>query len=171
MPGERTPWNVPMMPDADIVALSGSVSNHWSRKSAALIVMSWTKAVCWRSGSRWKSRSRPASGRSVPRVAAGRIGRHDAEDRLDERAISTMSWPYSSYASASDSDQRRSSRIVWPWSFDAPQVIASASCRTFARPERRERAVERQDVETVLRQLELADDLGPQQRDDVAQRR
>jgi hypothetical protein len=30
-------------PDADIVALSGSVSNHWSRKSEALIVMSWTK--------------------------------------------------------------------------------------------------------------------------------
>ncbi len=40
MPGERMPWNVPMMPDAAIVALSGSVSNHWSRKSAALIVMS-----------------------------------------------------------------------------------------------------------------------------------
>ena len=30
-----------MMPDADMVAFSGSVSNHWSRKSAALIVISW----------------------------------------------------------------------------------------------------------------------------------
>jgi hypothetical protein len=27
-PGERTPWNVPMMPEADIVAFSTSVSNH-----------------------------------------------------------------------------------------------------------------------------------------------
>jgi hypothetical protein len=41
VPGERTPRNVPMMPDADIVALSTSVSNHWSRKSIALIVISW----------------------------------------------------------------------------------------------------------------------------------
>jgi hypothetical protein len=32
----------PMMPLADIVAFSTSVSNHWSRKSTALIVMSWT---------------------------------------------------------------------------------------------------------------------------------
>ena len=31
-----------MIPDADIVALSTSVSNHWSRKSTALIVISWT---------------------------------------------------------------------------------------------------------------------------------
>ena len=31
-----------MMPDADIVAFSTSVSNHWSRKSTALIVISWT---------------------------------------------------------------------------------------------------------------------------------
>ena len=30
-----------MIPDADIVALSTSVSNHWSRKSVALIVISW----------------------------------------------------------------------------------------------------------------------------------
>ena len=31
-----------MMPEADIVALSTSVSNHWSRKSAALMVISCT---------------------------------------------------------------------------------------------------------------------------------
>ena len=35
---------------------------------------------------------------------------------LMKRAISTISWPYSSYASASLADQRRSSRIVRPWS-------------------------------------------------------
>ena len=42
---------------------------------------------------------------------------------------------------------------------DAPQVVAVRH--------RRERAVERQDLEAVPRQVELADDLGPQQRDDV----
>ena len=31
-----------MIPEADIVAFSTSVSNHWSRKSTALIVISWT---------------------------------------------------------------------------------------------------------------------------------
>ena len=40
IPGDRGPKNVPMMPLADLVALSGSHSNHSSRKSAALIVMS-----------------------------------------------------------------------------------------------------------------------------------
>ena len=38
-------------------------------------------------------------------------------------------------------------------------------------PERRERAVERQDVEAVRGQVELADDLGPQQRHDVREDR
>ncbi len=105
-----------MIPDADIVALSGSVSNHWSRKSAALIVISCTKTACWRSGRRWKSRSSAPSGRKLARVAAGRIGGTMPRIGLMKRAISTMSWPYSSYASASESDQRRSSRIVRPWS-------------------------------------------------------
>ena len=41
----------------------------------------------------------------------------------------------------------------------APQVIAVGH--------RRERAVERQQLHAVARQIELADDLGPQQRDDV----
>ena len=64
-----------MMPDADIVALSGSVSNHWSRKSAALIVISWMNAVCWRRGSSAKSRSRPAERQRVARVGAPRVER------------------------------------------------------------------------------------------------
>ena len=36
---------------------------------------------------------------------------------LMNRAISTIRRPYSSYASASLRDQRRSSRTVVPWSF------------------------------------------------------
>ena len=64
MPGLLTPWYVPMIPDADIVALSGSVSNHWSRNSDALIVMSWTKTACWRCGQRLErpGEARPAAG-------------------------------------------------------------------------------------------------------------
>ena len=42
---------------------------------------------------------------------------------------------------------------------DAPEVVAAGH--------RRERAVERQNLEAVLRQLQLADDLGPEQRHDV----
>ena len=117
MPGERMPWNVPMMPDAAIVALSGSVSNHWSRKSAALIVMSWMNVSRSRRGRAAKRRARGASeshsaGRMRPWSAgtADRIG-------LMNRAIWAMRIPYSSYASASESDHRRSSRTVRPWSF------------------------------------------------------
>jgi len=32
-----------IMPEADMVAFRTSVSNHWSRKSAELMVMSWTR--------------------------------------------------------------------------------------------------------------------------------
>ena len=83
-PGDLTPWNVPMIPDAAIVALSGSVSNHWSRKSEALIVMSWTNTACWRSGSRWKRRASAPSGSIGRGSRLVEVGRHDAEDRLDE---------------------------------------------------------------------------------------
>jgi hypothetical protein len=47
---------------------------------------------------------------------------------------------------------------VRPWSFTPLEVVAL---------ERRERTVERQDLEAVLRQRELPDDLGAEQRDDV----
>ena len=40
--GDRVAIQLPMIPEADMVALSTSVSNHWSRKSTALIVMSCT---------------------------------------------------------------------------------------------------------------------------------
>ena len=116
MPGLLTPWYVPMIPDADIVAFSGSVSNHWFRKSDADIVMSWTKTDCWRWVSFWNAFARPPSGmrgRGSSEAGSGgtmpRIG-------LMKRAMSTISWPYSSYASASFFDQRRSSRMVRPWS-------------------------------------------------------
>ena len=75
-PASWMPRYVPMMPDALIVALSGSVSNHWSRKSAALIVMSCTKTACWRSGSGWNARpGQPAAGTVAGRARSGRPAR------------------------------------------------------------------------------------------------
>jgi hypothetical protein len=106
-----------MIPEADMVAFSGSVSNHWSRKSAALIVITWMKVSRRRRGSSAKLRAsgpseihsagwmRPWSGGTTDRIG------------LMKRAMCTIRRPYSSYASASDSDQRRSSRNVVPWSF------------------------------------------------------
>ena len=85
-----------MMPDALIVALSGSVSNHWSRKSAALIVISWMNVVCiffgrsrnalasGPSGSQWPGEILPGSGGAIDRIG------------LMNRPISAISWPYSS---------------------------------------------------------------------------
>ena len=106
-----------MMPDALIVAFSGSVSNHWSRKSAALIVISWMNVVCRRVGRSLKPFARPASGsQSIGFSLPGSGGTIDRIGLMN-RAISAISWPYSSYASASFFDQRRSSRIVVPWSF------------------------------------------------------
>ena len=63
-----------MIPDADIVALSGSVSNHWSRKSDALIVMSWTKTACWRCGQLLEAPGEAGQRQQRPRVEA-RSGR------------------------------------------------------------------------------------------------
>jgi len=45
VPGERGPSSVPMMPLADLVALSASVSNHSSRKSAELMVSSLVRVL------------------------------------------------------------------------------------------------------------------------------
>jgi hypothetical protein len=50
-----------------------------------------------------------------------------------------------------------------------PQVVTATGRRALAGTQGRERAIERQDVEAVARQLELADDLGAEQRDDVAE--
>ena len=78
--------------------------------------MSWTKTACWRSVSFWKLRRRPASGSSGRGSIEAGSGGTIARIGLMNRAMSTMSGPYSSYASASIFDQRRSSRTVRPWS-------------------------------------------------------
>ena len=85
-----------MIPDADIVAFSTSVSNHWSRKSTALIVRSctwlmrsWTRMPRKRlpidsNSSRPRGSSEVGSGGSMPRIG------------LAKRPISTIALPYSS---------------------------------------------------------------------------
>jgi len=85
-----------MMPEADMVAFRGSVSNHWSRKSAALMVISWTKAVCWRRGNFEKVRRSPARG--IASRGSGRCGSSGTIPRIGlmKRAISTIRRPYSS---------------------------------------------------------------------------
>ena len=110
------PWKVPMTPDAAMVALRGAVSNHRSRKSAALMVMSWMKVSWWRRVRWWNARASPARGsHSLISIRPGSGGTTDSTG-LTNLAMSTISWPYSSYASASGLDHRLSSRMVRPWS-------------------------------------------------------
>ena len=85
-----------MIPDADIVALRMSVSNHWSRKSMALIVISWTWLYLSSPDSAWKRRPRNSSfirSRGLRVVGSGgvmlRIG-------FTNRHICTIALPNSS---------------------------------------------------------------------------
>ena len=85
-----------MIPDADIVAFSTSVSNHWSRKSTALMVSNWTwLTLSWERMSRKRlpmpsSSSRPRGSREVG------SGGNMPMIGLANRPISTMALPYSS---------------------------------------------------------------------------
>ena len=85
-----------MMPDADIVALSTSVSNHWSRKSTALMVMSWTWLYLSWSDSAWKRR--PRNSRSFRPRGSSEVGSGGVMLRigLTNRPMSTIALPYSS---------------------------------------------------------------------------
>ena len=96
MPGERTPRKVPMIPLADMVALSTSVSNHWSSRSIALMVMSCSM-LCWSvRGRRWKRRPianrRENPGTSKDRGSGGTMERIG----LTKRAMSAIAFEYSS---------------------------------------------------------------------------
>ena len=148
-----------MMPDADIVALSTSVSNHWSRKSTALIVMSWTW-LYWSSGeSFWKRRAEAQQVREAFQVERGRVGRGHREDRLDEPAHLDHRLAVLVVGLGVDLRVPRDLAARLVVVVDAPEVVAARH--------RGERAVQRQDLEAVARQVELADDLGAQQRHDV----
>ena len=148
-----------MIPDADIVALSTSVSNHWSRKSTALIVISWIWLYFRPVRQRLEAPAEEQQILEAARIERGRIGRRHVEDRLDEAAHLDHRLAVLVVGLGVDlrvaGDLAPRLRVI----VDAPEVVAVRH--------RRERAVERQDLEAVPGQVELADDLGPQQRDDV----
>ncbi len=85
-----------MMPEADIVAFSTSVSNHWSRKSTALIVMSWTWLYWSSPESCWKRL--PRKSRSWRPLIVSFVGSGGVMERigLTKRPMSTIALPYSS---------------------------------------------------------------------------
>ena len=148
-----------MMPEADIVAFSASVSNHWSRKSTADIVINWI----WLYLS-WPERLRKRLPRNIRSWTPFRVdfvgsGGVIARIGLTKRPMSAIALPYSSYASASSLEWRAISRRVLAWSLTRQRwspfsigVNVPSSGRIF---------------EAVAREVEVPDDLGPQQRDDV----
>ena len=89
----------------------------------------------------------------------GGVGRHHGEDGLHEAAhlhhrLAEFVVGFGVELGMAGDLAARLAVIV-----DAPQVVAVGH--------RRERAVERQDFESVAGQIEFANDLRPQQRDDV----
>jgi hypothetical protein len=92
--GERTPRKVPMIPLADMVAFSTSVSNHWSRRSTALMVMSWIRLCCWERG-RARKRCTMGNRRATPVTLRGSGGTM-LRTGLTKRAMSAMARAYSS---------------------------------------------------------------------------
>ena len=125
-----------MIPDAAIVALRGSVSNHWSRKSEALIVISWTNTACWRWGSCWKRRASRRERQHRPRVEAGEVGRGDAEDRLDEAGH--LDHQLAVFLVRLGVGRRPAAELAdgAPVVVDPPEVVASPARRALARAER-----------------------------------
>ena len=148
-----------MMPLADIVALSTSVSNHWSSRSTALMVMSCTRLCCEARGRAWKRRSHAEQAAHADDVVAEGVGRDHGQDRLDEarhvrHRLRVLVVGFRVHGRVAV-DLAPGARVV----VHPPEVVPVRH--------RRERAVEGQDLEAVPGQVQLADDLGPQQRDDV----
>ena len=93
------------------------------------------------------------------RIERRRIGRQHAEDRLGEAAHLDHRLAVFVVGLGVEPRVARDLAAGLVVIVDAPQVIAVRH--------RRQRAVERQQLHAVARQIEVADDLGPQQRDDV----
>ena len=93
------------------------------------------------------------------RIEGRGVGRHHAEDRLHEAAhglhgLAEFVVGFGVEFRVAGNLAVRLAMIV-----HAPQVVAAGH--------RRERAIERKDLEAVARQVEIADDLGSQQRHHV----
>ncbi len=85
-----------MIPEADIVAFSTSVSNHWSRKSTADMVISWTWLYLSVEDSFWNRF--PRKSRSCRPFQFSLVGSGGVIDRigLTKRPMSAIALPYSS---------------------------------------------------------------------------
>ena len=148
-----------MIPEADIVALSTSVSNHWSRKSMALMVISWTWLYLSSLERPWNRRAEEEQLHQFVRIERRGIGRHHAEDRFHEAAhgLHRLAELFVGFRIELGMPRDLAARlavIVHP-----PQVVAAGHGR--------ESAVERKNLQAVARKIEVANDLRPQQRDHV----
>ena len=108
---------------------------------------------------RWKRLARLPSVRTSSRRRENGSGGVIARIGLANRPISSMALPVFVVASAS------SARVARDFA-EGVRVVVHAPQRVAVR-HRREGAVERQDLEAVGRQVQLADDFGTKQRDDV----
>ena len=147
-----------MIPEALIVAFSGSVSNHWSRKSAALMVMSWMNTARCSVGEPVEGAGETCDGEPFARVEPAGVRRRHGQDRLDElrhlEHQAAVLLVRLRVARRPASELAHGAAVV----VHTPEVVVV---------ERRERPVERQDLEAVLGQCEVPDDFGAEQRDDV----
>ena len=149
-----------MMPLADLVPLSGSNSNQSSSRSADDCVTQLGDPVelllATGSSPYWPSFSRP---QQVAQAQRRRIRRHQSEDRLDRlgRARHHRDRIRRRPRRRAANDDRAPAR----------QVVVVPAGQVVAVVHRRDRARQRQDLQAVPRQFEVADDLRAQQADDV----
>ena len=159
MPGERTPRNVPMIPLADIVALSTSVSNHWSSMSAALMVMSWSR-LCWFDAREpAEALAEVEEAREAGQVEGIGIGRDHGQDGLDElrhvhHGLRVLVVGLGVGGGVPVDLPPRPRVVAHP-----PEVVPVRHGR--------EGAVEGKDLQAVAGEVQLADDLRPEERDHV----
>ncbi len=121
--------------------------------------MSWIWLYLSSSESAWKRRPSDSEVHQPARIERRRIGRRHVQDRLHEAAHVDHRLAVFVVGFGIDFRVARDLAAGLGVIVDPPQVVAVRH--------RRERAVERQDLEAMPRQVELADDLRPQQRDHV----
>ena len=148
-----------MMPLAAFVPFSGSNSNHSSSRSADDCVDELGDALDFLLAQARAVLAELQQAAQVAPAQRGRIRWHKREHRLDRlgRACHLPRIFVRRFGVAR--------RVTID--FAARQVVIVPAREVIAVVERRDRARQRQYLEAVPRQFEVADDLGPQQADDV----
>ena len=161
-PGVRGDRNVPMIPDADSVARSGSLSNHWRHEIRRAHRQQLDEGrllrlrQCREAAPEARQRQQPAR-IAQPAERRCRLAEqrpHEARHLGHQQRVLLVRLGIALRVAP---DLAHGHAVV----VDAPQVVANLVAG------RRERAVDRQHGQTVADQVELADDLRPQQRHDV----